>query len=359
MRLDLTLSNCWIYGLGTSGRLFADICLRNGISISGIIVGNGYKDEETYRNIKIYEIDGVNQLQLRGETLVYTVKMEKEELLKQLNWDKSKIIDMSSLNDYRDMLSEFYQRYFEEKDISIEIEKEKIINMGSCRMLNPKKCGKSYWDAFLSEIGDLVLPIVWNDYSRIDEGNYEYSQVQLEKEDVVIDCGANLGVFSAVAAWKGTKVYAFEPIEEAFTYLQSQAEIYEGKIFPIKCALTDYTGTGEISVGAGEHMTESSFRNQVSSNLRTINCTTIDNFVKENYLEKVDFIKADIEGCERQMLLGAVNTLKNSAPKLAICTYHRPDDREVLTKIILDANPNYQIQYKWKKLYAYVNGNKK
>jgi len=46
--------------------------------------------------------------------------------------------------------------------------------------------------------------------------------------------------------------------------------------------------------------------------------------------------------------------LKTYAPKLAICTYHLLDDKEVLTNLILKANPNYKIEYAWKKLYAWV-----
>jgi len=81
---------------------------------------------------------------------------------------------------------------------------------------------------------------------------------------------------------------------------------------------------------------------------------TLDDWVKQNNISKVDFIKADIEGAERLMLEGSQWILKNYAPKLAICTYHLPDDKEVLTKLILQANPNYKIIHKWKKLYAWV-----
>jgi hypothetical protein len=68
----------------------------------------------------------------------------------------------------------------------------------------------------------------------------------------------------------------------------------------------------------------------------------------------VDFIKADIEGAERLMLKGAQKTLARFAPKLALCTYHLPDDPDVMEKLIMEANPNYKIVHKWFKLYAYV-----
>ena len=52
--------------------------------------------------------------------------------------------------------------------------------------------------------------------------------------------------------------------------------------------------------------------------------------------------------------MGAKRILKEFAPKLALCTYHLSDDPEVMEKLILDANPNYVIEHKWQKLYAYV-----
>ena len=75
---------------------------------------------------------------------------------------------------------------------------------------------------------------------------------------------------------------------------------------------------------------------------------------KENALPRVDSIKADIEGYERYMLMGAQETLRRFAPKLALCTYHLPDDPEVLSELIKQANPDYNIVLKSKKLYASV-----
>ena len=82
--------------------------------------------------------------------------------------------------------------------------------------------------------------------------------------------------------------------------------------------------------------------------------TTLDEFVKEQKLDKVDFIKSDIEGYERYMLMGAQETLRRFAPKLALCTYHLPDDPAVMSALIRQANPAYNIVLKSKKLYASV-----
>jgi hypothetical protein len=82
-----------------------------------------------------------------------------------------------------------------------------------------------------------------------------------------------------------------------------------------------------------------------------VSVITLDKFVEENPLEHVDFIKADIEGFEREMLKGATNVLKKFAPKLAICTYHLSDDPG-LEKIIKEANPNYTVVHIRYKLFA-------
>jgi len=54
------------------------------------------------------------------------------------------------------------------------------------------------------------------------------------------------------------------------------------------------------------------------------------------------------------MLVGARQVLKEYAPKISICTYHLPDDPKVLRELILDANPNYIIEERFEKMYAYV-----
>lgn len=189
----------------------------------------------------------------------------------------------------------------------------------------------------------------------LPEGTYGYINeeinVTVKENDVVIDAGAWIGDFSAYASIKGAHVYAFEPSKETLNYLR-QTQIMNKNINIVEMGLGIQKGTFLLS-----NNSSNSGANRITTdgtNSEKIELTTIDEFVFQYKLDKVDFIKADIEGFERNMLAGARDTLKRFGPKLAICTYHLQDDPEVLAKIILDANPNYIIVQKRKKLYAMV-----
>ena len=189
----------------------------------------------------------------------------------------------------------------------------------------------------------------------LPEGTYCYKNdnfdVTVKEDDVVIDAGAWIGDFSAYASIKGAKVYAFEPSKDTVEYLKKTKEL-NNNIQILEKGLGDKSGSFSLSNNQGN-----TGANQITEqidNSEKIEVTTIDEFVVENNLERIDFIKADIEGFERYMLMGAKETLRRFSPKLAICTYHLPDDPEMLSRIILDANPNYTIIQKRKKLYAMV-----
>ncbi|MDL2263817.1 FkbM family methyltransferase [Synergistaceae bacterium OttesenSCG-928-I11] len=69
-----------------------------------------------------------------------------------------------------------------------------------------------------------------------------------------------------------------------------------------------------------------------------IELTSIDHEVDE----KVDFIKMDIEGAEREALRGASQTIITYKPKLAICLYHKYDDFTEVFDLVYSMNENYK-----------------
>jgi len=223
--------------------------------------------------------------------------------------------------------------------------------------------------SFASLIFDdtFLVPCFYNDnyasnvINKLDkhmvEGPYGYKKgsfdVTITKNDVVIDAGAWIGDFSAYASSKGAVCYAFEPITTTFSLLCETAKLNKN-IYPVQKGLGNTEG--KLSLFIEDFDGTNSMYKTENRNTRSeiINITTLDQFVEENKLERVDFIKADIEGAERDLLKGATQSLKKFAPKLAICTYHLPDDPQVLEQLILEANPNYTIIHLKHKLFACV-----
>lgn len=58
--------------------------------------------------------------------------------------------------------------------------------------------------------------------------------------------------------------------------------------------------------------------------------------------EKFDFLKADIESYEYQMLMGAKESIKKNRPLLAICIYHNAVDFYSILLLIKSIEPNYK-----------------
>jgi len=226
-------------------------------------------------------------------------------------------------------------------------------------VLSDFRIQKELWEMFSNEkLMGIEIPSE-DDFlfSLISEGPYEFKDVFIKQGDIVIDAGSNFGVFSLFAAKKGANVFSFEPQDSCFEVLNKNINLnqLEDKITPLKLALGDIKG--KVSFSSHKDCNDSG-ATMITDRSRgrsgySVDCTTMDNLVKDIGVDRVDFIKADIEGAERLMLSGAVNVLKKFKPKLAICSYHLPDDPEILKKIILEANPEYKVEHCPEKIFAW------
>ncbi|MCZ0860510.1 FkbM family methyltransferase [Methanocorpusculum sp. MG] len=209
---------------------------------------------------------------------------------------------------------------------------------------------------YAMEIGDILFPALFGRYGYVDEGPYEWGAVRVAPGDVVFDCGANLGVFSLLAAYRGAEVFAFEPIPEARAILGQTLALnpaLQERVHVVPYALGAEEGTAEFTVLADTLIGSSMVLPQTGRKVR-VPVTTVDAFLEAEGLDAVNFVKADIEGAERQMLAGAADTLQRYTPKVAVCTYHLADDPVVLAGLLRKANPRYVLTERWKKIYGYV-----
>jgi FkbM family methyltransferase len=190
------------------------------------------------------------------------------------------------------------------------------------------------------------LEAVMHEQSTGHPHAYERGTVVMGRGDVVIDGGSHLGVFTRIAVLRGaSRVVAFEPQPDLVACFRRTfaKEIASGQVTMVAKAVWDQPGTLAFEgAGLGFHAVDSQI--SVSSTTgRLMPVTTIDDTVEALGLKRVDFIKMDIEGAERQALRGARRTIARWKPNLSICAYHRPDDAEAIPAAVRNARRDYHV----------------
>jgi len=162
--------------------------------------------------------------------------------------------------------------------------------------------------------------------------NYEYQIIRIfmnlvTELDCFMDVGSNIGYYSLVAAKLNSRitVYAFEPLPSAFLFLQKNIEMNElHNVKAFQLALSNKEG--EIDFYATKMQKALYLKHHISgtSNLARpkdsysevikVKSKTVDQFVEENSLKKVDLIKLDTEGTENLILEGAKSVIKRDKP---------------------------------------------
>ena len=206
------------------------------------------------------------------------------------------------------------------------------------------------------EIGRSTLsfnetPVLFSDLFWLIKDIILYDQYNMQKSSIknkiVVDAGANVGIFSIYAAVLGAKkIYAFEPVKETYDILVENIKRneLENRIIPINKGLGNKNEIKIISYkcGGDGEANISAKKNKELKN-QSAELILLDDFVKENNIERIDFIKMDTEGYEENILLGAKETIKRWKPILSFSAYHKPTDKERLPKIVKSIRPDYRI----------------
>ena len=137
---------------------------------------------------------------------------------------------------------------------------------------------------------------------------------EVKNDAVIFDIGAFKGdtaYFFSKKCSNKARIYAFEPDYYAFQILEKIKNKYK----------LNNVITKNILLSNAEK--EIDFVSMIE-NTPTIkkNAITIDKFVEENNIEKIDYIKMDVEGAEKNILEGSIKTIKKFKPSLAIAIYH-------------------------------------
>ena len=193
-------------------------------------------------------------------------------------------------------------------------------------------------------------------YNEIFQQNVYEKYQRIRKGDLVIDIGANIGLFAIKAANimsnKG-HVIAIEPEPINIKLLENNC-INFSNISIISKAVGNQEGEIKLILSelAGTHKIALNDIDQTNQKNIMVSITTLDNIVTNLNLKKIDFVKIDVEGLELEVLKGAPQALK-IIKFLSIASYHSPEERLMIKEYL--ENNNFRVISEEQYTYAWNN----
>jgi FkbM family methyltransferase len=128
--------------------------------------------------------------------------------------------------------------------------------------------------------------------------------VEVERGDLVVDCGAYVGGFSMSAAAVAAEVHAFEPASENFRCLLRNFRGV-GNFTANQAGLYSQTRRMDLNISASsvEHSLLMPDDGRVIE-VRKIDVITLRNYVAERKMPRLDFVKIEAEGVEPEVFSG-------------------------------------------------------
>jgi FkbM family methyltransferase len=137
---------------------------------------------------------------------------------------------------------------------------------------------------------------------------------------VIFDGGANIGKYSLVVnkMIPGALIYSFEPVKDTFEILKKNVGAIN-KIIPACLGLYKNTCTKEINIfpsNTHSSIVDIKGLDYESKEKQTIELIKGDDFMKNNNISEIDFLKLDVEGVEYDAILGFEEHLENGKIKM-------------------------------------------
>lgn len=216
--------------------------------------------------------------------------------------------------------------------------------LAAYELLSDKESQVLYYAAIAARLG---LAPVDNEHVMADQ----YFAVPffkfLKTTEVFVDVGAFSGsvteafINSRLGCFK--RIFCIEPETRAFQALQNRiSRLKKEWVFEEDAIQCYQVGIGAYSGEIALEMVNAPTTSRVKPRADggpTIQLHRLDDLFAD---ERVDFIKADIEGAEMDMLVGGKSVIARDKPLLAISAYHRIDDLYRLALFLKKLVPEYK-----------------
>jgi FkbM family methyltransferase len=174
----------------------------------------------------------------------------------------------------------------------------------------------------------------------------------LTEDAVIFDIGANVGTFLYQLENRlgHNHIYGFEPNKKLYTRLKRLFPSM--KIFPL--ALSDENTTAEFKVpiingkiiaSRGTLNTTYKEKGEEKSHTEKVQVIKLDDWAAADHLQRLDFIKIDVEGNEMKTLFGARETIRQFSPTLMVEMEQRHHNTPIWKEISEVESWNYDAHY--------------
>ena len=222
-------------------------------------------------------------------------------------------------------------------------------NVGEIRTASRVVRKDAQYSLWSTPLGEYWMPTASGDalvYDLAEQKRNIYG-TGIRPGDIVLDCGANVGVFTRKALWAGAaKVIAIEPGPENVESLRRNFpnEIADGRVVIYPKGVWDKDDVLKLNIDPANSASDSFISVSKNAQFVEVPLTTIDKMVSELRLPKVDFIKMDIEGAEQKAIAGSRKTIARYRPRMALCIYHVKGDETMVPKLVREVVPDYSIR---------------
>ena len=197
---------------------------------------------------------------------------------------------------------------------------------------NIKRTLKKIGNGFLYDIFEFYY---WKQNiisGKLSEKEIHALPMIIKPNDYVIDVGAHFGRFtyplSKIVGNEG-HVYCIEPVYHCFKMLNRIVKTLKlTNVTTYNIALSDKNCEIEMAIPNNQFEIQNFSRSYILNEHRkkdekltstqSIQCQTLDEFVRSNKIPKIDFIKCDIEGAEMLVIKGSENVIKQYHPTLIL-----------------------------------------
>ncbi len=151
-------------------------------------------------------------------------------------------------------------------------------------------------------------------YAKIyDSEKILFLRKALKAGGIMIDVGANMGIYPLLLKNKFDFFILFEPIKETAAICEANLKLNKINYEMFEMAVGNETGKVGFSL-KGDFDTTAKVNREGGNYFVSID--KLDNLIKKGYYEKISFMKIDVEGFELEVLKGAQNLIEKSSLSL-------------------------------------------